>query len=137
MTYILWIALKKGVSVTVGSLGKICFKNGTYLYIGSAKRVYKARIRRHLSARKKIFWHIDYFLSRGYNRIKEIWLNQKITECAAAQYFYNNGYSFIDKFGSSDCKCRSHLFFAKRGLRKLNEELIELGFNNEDKNNFR
>ena len=87
MTYILWIVLKKDVCINVGSLGKIFFKNGAYLYIGSAKRAYKARIKRHLSARKKIFWHIDYFLSRRYNRIKEIWLSQKIAECAAAGAF--------------------------------------------------
>ncbi|OPX30818.1 MAG: hypothetical protein B1H08_00730 [Candidatus Omnitrophica bacterium 4484_171] len=137
MTYILWIVLKKDVCINVGSLGKIFFKNGAYLYIGSAKRAYKARIKRHLSARKKIFWHIDYFLSRRYNRIKEIWLSQKIAECAAAGAFYNKGYDFIDKFGSSDCSCRSHLFFTKRNLYSLKKELISLGFNNEDKNNFR
>ena len=136
MTYILLMVLNKNTDVTVGSLGKVHFKKGAHFYIGSAKRAYKARIRRHLANKKNIFWHIDYFLSCKYNRIKEIWLSEKITECQAAEYFYNEGYDFIDKFGSSDCNCRSHLFFTKVSLYKLKEELVKLGFNNEDKNNF-
>ena len=34
MIYILWITIDKDIYTEIGSLGKINFKRGTYLYVG-------------------------------------------------------------------------------------------------------
>jgi Uri superfamily endonuclease len=119
VTYILWIILDKNIYIEIGGLGKIYFKKGVYLYVGSAKKNFQARIKRHKSKKKRIFWHIDYLLSLNDTKVKHIWVTNKIKECHMAQFLYKKGYSFINKFGSSDCKCCSHLFFIKKDIVKI------------------
>jgi Uri superfamily endonuclease len=128
MNYILWIALDKDIQTKIGSLGRINFKKGVYLYVGSAKKNFKPRIERHLVKKKKIFWHIDYLLSSNDAKIKQIWITNKIKECNIAQFLYKKGYSFINRFGSSDCNCRSHLFFINKGAREAQSLLKKKGF---------
>lgn len=110
-TYILIIENKANKRIKVGKWGVLYFKKGYYLYIGSAKKNLNARIKRHLAKNKKKFWHIDYLLSSNHIFIKEVWVSKIVSECQIAQKFFNNRYSFINKFGSSDCNCFSHLFF--------------------------
>jgi len=137
MNYILRIALDKAVQTKIGSLGRINFKRGAYLYVGSAKKNFKPRIERHLVKKKKIFWHIDYLLSLNDAKIKQIWTTNKNKECKIAQFLYKKGCSFIDRFGSSDCNCRSHLFFINKGARKVQDLLKKKGFvKYADKNTF-
>ena len=128
MTYILWITLDKDIYAEIGSLGKINFKRGTYLYVGSAKKNFQARIERHLLKKKRIFWHIDYLLSLNGAKIRQIWVTNKIKECNMAQFLYKKGYNLINRFGSSDCKCRSHLFFINKGMAKAQGLLKKRGF---------
>ena len=111
MNYVLFIKLYKNIQIIVGSLGKMNFKKGIYLYVGSAKKNFKSRINRHLLKNKRIFWHIDYLLSSKNAIIKEIWITDKIKECNIAKLINKMGYNSIKSFGSSDCKCFSHLFF--------------------------
>ena len=118
MNYILWIALDKDAQTKIGRLGRINFKKGFYLYVGSAKKNFKARIERHLVKKKRIFWHIDYLLFLNHTKIRQIWVTNKDKECQIAHFLYKKGYSFIDRFGSSDCNCRSHLFFINKGVRE-------------------
>jgi len=137
MNYILRIALDKDVQTKIGSLGRINFKRGDYLYVGSAKKNFKPRIERHLVKKKKIFWHIDYLLSLNGAKIKQIWTTNKDKECKIAEFLYNKGYSFIDRFGSSDCNCPSHLFFINKGAKKVRDLLKKKGFvKYADKNTF-
>jgi len=114
MTYLLRIALDGDIKTHVGSLGDLYFKKGAYLYVGSAKRGLKARIERHLVKKKKIFWHIDYLLSLRHAQIKDIWINIKKKECQTASKLYKKNCGFVNKFGSSDCRCPSHLFFIRK-----------------------
>ena len=111
MNYALFIKLYRDIQIIVGSLGKIYFKKGNYLYVGSAKINFKSRIKRHLLKDKKIFWHIDYLLSSKNAIIKEVWVTNKIKECNIAKLLNKMGCNPIKDFGSSDCKCFSHLFF--------------------------
>jgi Uri superfamily endonuclease len=62
-TYALIIELASDERISVGKLGKINFKKGYYLYVGSGQNSLEARIARHLRKRKKKFWHIDYLLA--------------------------------------------------------------------------
>lgn len=128
MTYLLRIALDRDIKTHVGSLGDLHFKKGAYLYVGSAKRGLKARIERHLVKKKRIFWHIDYLLSLNGTKIKQIWITNKDKECKIAHFLYRKDYSFINRFGSSDCNCRSHLFFINKSTGRAQGLLKKRGF---------
>ncbi len=127
-TYVLLIEILKGLNVYVGRLKDVHFEKGFYLYVGSAKRGLKARIERHLSRKKNIFWHIDYLLSSNQAKIKNIWINGKPKECQIARRLQRKGYDFINKFGSSDCNCHSHLFFINKGAKGAQGLLKKRGF---------
>ena len=121
--YSLVIELNKGKKIRIGKLGKIEFQPGIYVYTGSAMAGLGPRLLRHLSYRKKLRWHIDYFLNDKEARIKKIvlypaapgqecWQNQKIGALRGAL-------SVGRKFGASDCKagCPSHMISFSPGYR--------------------
>ena len=110
-SYVLLIKLTEEQTITAGSLKAIYFPRGYYAYVGSAMGGFKSRLNRHLKSNKKPHWHIDYLLEKA--SISEIILcetNDRV-ECTIAQAL-NSQFDSIPGFGSSDCKCRSHLFFA-------------------------
>ena len=107
----LLIQLPEDQNITTGKLNVTYFPRGYYAYVGSAMRGFKSRLDRHLKSDKKPHWHIDYFLEKA--SISEIILceTKNRIECAIAQAL-SCQFDSIPGFGSSDCKCRSHLFFA-------------------------
>ncbi len=105
--YVLLIELPKSAEIQVGHLGKIKFKTGFYAYVGSALGGLEARISRHLRKEKKIHWHIDYLLA--WARIKEVYVDYG-KECDIARKL-SEYFTCIRGFGSSDCDCKSHLFY--------------------------
>lgn len=108
-TYLLFMNLEKNLKIKIGKLGIFNFPKGTYVYAGSALNSLEARIKRHLSKKKKMHWHIDYFLKKAkIIDVTKIPSNKK-TECKIANKI--KGKIIANKFGSTDCKCRSHLFF--------------------------
>lgn len=112
-TYILILKLNKNLSIEIGKIGKIFLKKGYYLYVGSGKRNLEKRIQRHIKREKNIYWHIDYLTSNKNFSIKEIYLFDKLNECRLAKIFIEKNFSYIINFGSSDCNCKSHLFFSE------------------------
>jgi len=128
-TYILVINVSEDLKIRVGRLGEVSFKEGDYLYIGSAKGCLETRLQRHLRKEKRIFWHIDYLLENQKVKILQIWTMDKKVECQTAEVFYQNPTTEIIKkgFGSSDCKCLTHLFFIKN-KKKTEKILKEKGF---------
>jgi len=133
-TYLLFISVLQNTVVLVGSLGKITFRKGSYLYIGRAKINLSARIARHYRKKKKLFWHIDYLLSRKEVEIKEVWVGSGLTECKLARKISSLPSSrLISGFGSSDCKCPGHLLYTNKEskvktlLRRLNFEKYVMG----------
>ncbi|TFF90098.1 MAG: GIY-YIG nuclease family protein [Promethearchaeota archaeon] len=119
-TYLLSVALEKDAHITIGALGEIFFPPGSYIYVGSAMAQRGAltlehRVRRHLLSpdEKSIRWHIDYFLANRETSIVSIHLiPSKIRlECLIAEGLLSNCDNSIPKFGCSDCKCESHLFY--------------------------
>lgn len=111
-TYCLIIRLNNDSRISVGKIGELDFKKGYYVYTGSALNSIDARIKRHLKIEKKIFWHIDYFLASSNASIKEVVLERSPEkwECNVAREISIKG-SPVNKFGCSDCKCDSHLFY--------------------------
>ena len=125
--YSLVIILPKKKWIRIGSLGKICFPQGTYLYTGSAMNSLRGRLSRHLNNRpKRSHWHIDYLLQCPEAHVKEVliyaptWrecdLNQRISRLPGAQ-------AIMRGFGSSDCTrgCPAHLYYFSKNspLRKV------------------
>ncbi len=108
--YLLILRLKKQRSVGIGSLGEIVFKPGYYVYVGSAMQNLSARVRRHLSRRKRMHWHIDY-LREAADEVKALPIRGSLRrECEiarAADKIMDDG---PIGFGCSDCNCEQHLF---------------------------
>ena len=111
--YQLVIKLPRNTFINVGNLGNIRFAEGSYIYTGSAKANLFKRLYRHFQKDKQFHWHIDYLLKYGEIIAYTTRPFGAGLECAAnmaARKRYKNA-EFISGFGSSDCKCRSHLIF--------------------------
>lgn len=131
-TYCLVISTKKDLKKTIGALGEISFKPGLYIYIGSALKNMDKRISRHFGGKKKIFWHIDRLTTDRRFSMEGVFVIKKPQklECKKAEKMAGI-FSMVAGFGSSDCRCRSHLFFTgkNKGLSDI-EDIItgEMGF---------
>ena len=124
-SYILLLKINNNKNIKYGKNKKSYFKKGFYIYIGSALNSLENRINRHLRSDKKIYWHIDYLLK--HSQIFNIFYRESNfkDECIIANLFKEYFIS-IEGFGSSDCKCKTHLFYG------LKEELLDFIL----KNNF-
>jgi Uri superfamily endonuclease len=110
--YCLVIDLEKSSEIKIGKLGKIKFKNGHYVYVGSAMNSLKSRVNRHLSKEKRLHWHVDYLLKKA--KIEDVIFNisdEKI-ECNLSGYISKKACG-VNGFGCSDCDCESHLYYFK------------------------
>ena len=107
--YLLVMELPTDLSIMIGKLGIYHFKKGHYVYVGSAMNGLDQRIERHLRRRKKVHWHIDYFLP--FTKVFRILYktNNQREECRIANAFKKE-FKGIPGFGCSDCSCLSHLF---------------------------
>jgi sugar fermentation stimulation protein A len=129
--YILLVHLDKTHKIKPGRLPEADYERGTYLYVGRAKTGLQARLKRHLRKEKKRFWHIDYLLEKA--EVAEVWIRKNdFAECDTAgkiQDFIPSAPKAIHGFGSSDCRCPSHLFYFAPETRRLNSLRKKLGFN--------
>lgn len=126
--YALLMKLKNDTVIEVGALGPLHFPSGHYLYIGSAQNGIEGRVRRHLRKEKKLHWHIDYFLKRANVSALYYKETKRSLECQLAEKL-SKRFEVVPLFGSSDCKCKGHLFYgiyeefmdsvSKMGMRKL------------------
>jgi len=108
--YILILKLPKQASLEVGKLGKIKFRKGYYLYIGSAKRNLSRRIQRHRRIRKRLFWHVDFLRAIAEFHFALPIRTQDVLECEVALAVKDISDWEVPRFGSSDCSCASHLY---------------------------
>ncbi len=107
-TYQLLIGLTAPQRIRIGRLGEFDFPAGRYVYTGSARRCLKARIARHLSASKKLHWHIDFLLAAQAAQVLEV---QRFQEDECWVNRRTPGRILIPGFGAGDCRarCVSHL----------------------------
>lgn len=129
-SYCLCVRVKEEAEIRVGAIGTLSFLRGLYIYVGSAMNSLEPRLTRHLrTSRGKgrvIKWHIDYLLSHPAVKIENIYAVEGAAkkECEIAAKVAKMGEP-VPRFGSSDCRCRSHLyrvedcrFLEKMGLKK-------------------
>ena len=113
-SYCLVIGLSTKLMIRVGSLGVKEFPGGIYVYVGSAQSGIEGRVSRHKSSEKKRRWHIDYLLEKAeILSVVAISTERKSAECEIVRALRGcEGASEpVKGFGSSDCKCASHLVY--------------------------
>jgi len=112
-SYILLIKLPEAQTMTIGSLSDVYFPQGYYAYVGSALGGVESRVNHHLNQSKRRHWHIDYLLPKASITDIIIGESEDRVECAIARAL-SAQFDSIPGFGSSDCRCSSHLFFAAK-----------------------
>jgi Uri superfamily endonuclease len=121
-TYVLIFELRSSFRLSVGRLGLFNFPAGWYAYTGSALGPggLPARIRHHLGIATRPHWHMDYLRPRGYMR--EVWYGRgpyyDEHRWAACLRSMPRTVAVVPGFGSSDCRCETHLvyFSARPGI---------------------
>jgi len=110
------MVFRRAVTADVGSLGTLTVKEGEYCYTGSAMNGLEQRIGRHFSKDKKMHWHIDRLTVSADTM--EAFVSDK-DECALAGTAEECGCTpAFSRFGSSDCRCRTHLFRVDKRTKK-------------------
>lgn len=115
--YTIILRLDSEIVITIGSLGRLHFAQGYLAYTGSARGPGGLkRVERHLQvlngsnpARR---WHIDYLLP--HTSLEKVISTQTDLdfECKIAKRI-DEMLPHIPRFGSTDCKCPSHLHYSK------------------------
>lgn len=131
-SYILVLDLAEDTLLKIGRLGTFEFPAGLYLYCGSALNGLEARIRRHLQRDKKRHWHIDYLTAVA--PVVQVWwvADEQRWECQWAQAIAAQDCEVVARgFGSSDCRCPTHLLRKGRGTEVdgLAQSLFDLAGN--------
>ena len=110
--YVRVVHLPSPTTICVGGLGDVPFESGLYLYCGSAQGGLMPRLARHMRSDKTMHWHIDHLTGAGQVIGALTFLGGKETECrlAAALGTIPGVEPTGLRFGSSDCRCRTHLF---------------------------
>lgn len=109
--YALLMQMGDDTVMEVGSLGTVEFRRGHYVYVGSGMGGLSGRIARHMRSRKTLRWHVDHLSSRCTRKRAFPIRTVLPLECHLAEVIGGLGGAPIPRFGSSDCKCGSHLFF--------------------------
>lgn len=110
-TYVLAIVLDSDRDIRVGALGTFHFPAGMYCYTGSAMAGLDQRLSRHLRRDKTLRWHVDYLTSVADDVRAVESYPDPIPECVLAKMAEECGMEpFVEGFGCSDCRCRTHLF---------------------------
>lgn len=115
-TYALILQILEPAAIRAGSLGIFQLVPGFYIYLGSAfgPGGIRARLKHHLSPVRSPHWHIDYLRQSAQvidiiyrccpDRLEHLW---------AAELISDPKFSIpIPRFGASDCRCPTHLFFS-------------------------
>lgn len=114
-TYLLVAQLDYEVKIQVGKLGRFDFAAGHYAYAGSALGPggLHARLARHARIGKRLHWHIDYLLQHAVlDRVWQLAYPGRL-ECAWATAVQSlaGACTPVPGFGTSDCRCITHLVF--------------------------
>jgi Uri superfamily endonuclease len=110
-SYAVVLRLSSRRKITVGKMGLVEFPRGYYIYFGSALGGLQARVARHLRHQKKLHWHADYLSAEvPWTQAWQLADGQR-WECGWARSASGApGVSLpAPGFGSSDCRCGSHL----------------------------
>src|SRR5512137_497631 len=109
-SYLLVLEVAQSRSIDAGGLGKVTFPKGYYVYAGSARTNLTKRVERHPRRRKQFHWHIDYLRDRADSCTALPVRTSEDLEHDLAEALGRLADWSIPRFGSSDCKCPTHLF---------------------------
>lgn len=129
-SYILLISLPSATTLQIGGLGEFRFSSGYYAYVGSAMSGIIPRLRCHMKKNKTPRWHIDYLTVKASINSIIISESQQKIECSIAKALESQ-FACVAGFGSSDCKCTSHLFFVpdrEEMKSRIEKALGQLGY---------
>ena len=104
-------------NIKIGRLGTLSLQPGYYIYVGSAfgPGGLRARTGRHQRKASPKRWHIDYLKPRA--DLIEIWYThdpiRREHEWAQALFGLSSLSVPLPGFGSSDCKCLTHLLYSR------------------------
>jgi len=108
--YLLVLEMARGRRIDVGGLGRIPFRKGYYVYAGSSRANLSKRVERHLRLRKRHHWHIDFLRGAADScTALPIRASEDLEHGLAASIGELAGWD-VPRFGSSDCRCPTHLF---------------------------
>ena len=119
-TYILVLRLEREIFVEAGKLGRVGLDAGWYAYCGSAfgPGGVAARCRHHRKVSARPHWHVDYL--RAVAQLEQIWfshLPERLEHAWAGLLGASRGARAIHPgFGSSDCRCVTHLYHFPRTM---------------------
>lgn len=113
-TYAVIFQCRSPATAPVGRWGQLALRKGYYIYVGSAfgPGGVLARVSRHCRREKARRWHIDYL--GGFVDPLGAWYShdpQRLEHRWAACLADMPGATPVPKFGCSDCRCESHLFY--------------------------
>lgn len=109
-SYLLILKLDSPAHFGVGALGTVTLEPGYYVYAGSAQRNLAARLARHQRRHKKKHWHVDYLREQASSCTALAIRAPTRDECRVASQVNKCYPVAVPRFGSSDCRCPSHLF---------------------------
>lgn len=109
--YIAIFRLARPRFIRVGRLGSFRFAPGHYLYVGTAQRNLEARLARHARPEKALRWHVDYLSTQARMLGAITVAGPRERECELAVELARSCACPVPGFGSSDCRCSSHLFY--------------------------
>jgi Uri superfamily endonuclease len=129
-TYALVLRISGRPEILVGRLGTLAVQPGFYVYVGSVfgPGGLAKRVGRHARANKTCRWHIDYLAAIA--ALDEVWytVDKARRECQWAKALKQMRGATVpwEGFGSSDCRCRLHLFFFPKrpSLRAFRQRLV-------------
>jgi len=101
------------VELHFGKKGVACLEAGNYLYVGSAfgPGGLPSRLGRYANSIVKRHWHVDDLLAVADVMGALALVDNQRYECNWAHALRTRFQEGPSGFGSSDCKCSSHLFY--------------------------
>jgi Uri superfamily endonuclease len=114
-TYILILRLPVLARLGIGRLGAFDFPAGWYSYVGSAcgPGGLRGRLAHHLRPLRRLHWHVDYL--RAAAPVEAIWWgagdSAQEHAWAAALAQMPGAQVAAPRFGASDCRCPTHLYY--------------------------
>jgi sugar fermentation stimulation protein A len=113
-SYLLILKLEKIRDIEIGKLGKVHFRKGFYIYVGSAMVNLMKRMERHRHLRKQHHWHIDELRAVAeFQSVLAIRSSIRL-ECEISKTMSGIADWSVPGFGSTDCFCETHLFGMRR-----------------------
>ena len=120
-TYIVVLKSRQAKTIQIGKLAQLDIKKGYYVYIGSAMGPggVLARLKHHSEVSERPHWHLDYL--RAATEFYETYalFSAERKECEWATMMAKTAAVSepMKGFGSSDCKCSTHLFYFPSRLK--------------------